>query len=139
MRKKIPIILALLAISGTLLPNLTASSNVTIVQDQDLLLPVQRGHASWYSEQDPGINIRTANNEIFDDSGFTAAMWEVPFNQSVRVTNLENGKSVVVRINDRGPHKRFVRHGRIIDLSKKAFSDLAPLDTGLIPIELELL
>ena len=46
---------------------------------------------------------------------------------------------IVVRVNDRGPHRRFVRQGRIIDLSKKAFSDIAPLGQGLIPIQLELL
>lgn len=100
---------------------------------------IRTGQASWYSEQSPGINMHTANNEIFDDNDLTAAMWEVPFNQRVKVTNLENGKSVVVRINDRGPHKRFVASGRIIDLTKRAFSTIASLDKGLIDIELELL
>jgi len=100
---------------------------------------VKTGSASWYSETDPGINIHTANNEIFDDTGLTAAMWDVPFNQTVRVTNTDNGKSVTVRINDRGPHRRFVRKGRIIDLTKQAFSNIASLEEGLINIELELL
>ena len=77
--------------------------------------------------------------EIFDDSGLTAAMWNVPFNQRIRVTNLDNGRSVVVRINDRGPHKRLVKEGRIIDLRKQAFSSIASLDKGLIRIKLELL
>ena len=100
---------------------------------------IQTGKASWYSEQSPGINKHTANNEIFDDSRLTAAMWEVPFNQMVKVTNLENGKSVVVRVNDRGPHKRYVARGRIIDLSKRAFARIASLERGLIRIKLELL
>ena len=100
---------------------------------------IKIGKASWYSEESPGINERTANNEIFDDSRLTAAMWQVPFNQRVRVTNLKNGKSVTVRINDRGPHKRYVKKGRIIDLSKYAFSNIAPLKEGLIHIQLELL
>ena len=100
---------------------------------------IQTGKASWYSEQSPGINKHTANNEIFDDSGLTAAMWEVPFNQMVKVTNLENGKSVIVRINDRGPHKQLVARGRIIDLTKQAFSTIASLEKGLIRIELKLL
>ncbi|MCK5013892.1 MAG: septal ring lytic transglycosylase RlpA family lipoprotein, partial [Candidatus Omnitrophica bacterium] len=65
--------------------------------------------------------------------------WEVPFNQMVKVTNLENGKSVVVRVNDRGPHKRYVARGRIIDLSKRAFARIASLERGLIRIKLELL
>jgi len=97
------------------------------------------GKASWYSQTDPGINIHTANMEIFDDSGLTAAMWDVPFNQLVKVTNLDNGKSVIVRINDRGPHRRFVRRGRLIDLSKEAFRSIARLEKGLISIQLELL
>ncbi len=99
----------------------------------------QTGRASWYSETDPGINLHTANMEIFDDSGLTAAMWDVPFDQRVRITNLENGRSVIVRVNDRGPHRRFVREGRLIDLTKQAFSSIASLDKGLIPIQLELL
>ena len=100
---------------------------------------IQIGQASWYSQQSPGINKYTANNEIFDDSDFTAAMWDVPFNQKVRVTNLANGKSVIVRVNDRGPHQRFVEEGRIIDLTKQAFATIASLDRGLINIELEIL
>ena len=100
---------------------------------------IQTGEASWYSEQSPGINKHTANNEVFDDSDLTAAMWEVPFDQKVKVTNLENGKSVIVRVNDRGPHKRYVARGRLIDLTKEAFSTIASLNKGLIRIELELL
>jgi len=97
------------------------------------------GKASWYSRRSPGIRKRTANNEIFNDREMTCAMWGVPFNQKVRVTNLDNGKSVVVRVNDRGPHKRYVRKGRLIDLSKKAFQEIASLKKGLIKIQLELL
>jgi rare lipoprotein A len=100
---------------------------------------VWTGKASWYSRRSPGINKRTANNEIFNDKDYTAAMWGVPFNQMVRVTNLDNGKSVIVRINDRGPHKRFVRKGRTIDLSKQAFSEIASPKKGLINIQLDLL
>lgn len=100
---------------------------------------IQTGLASWYSEESPGINKHTANNEIFDDSGRTAAMWGVAFNQMIRITNLDNGKSIIVRVNDRGPHQRYVREGRIIDLSKRAFSDIAHLQKGLIRVQLELL
>ncbi|MDP2654585.1 MAG: septal ring lytic transglycosylase RlpA family protein [Candidatus Omnitrophota bacterium] len=98
---------------------------------------VMSGKASWYSEKDPGINRRTANNEIFDDSDLTCAIWGAPFNQRVRVTNRDNGKSIVVRVNDRGPHYRFVRRGRIIDLTRSAFSQIAPLKRGLINVEIE--
>jgi rare lipoprotein A len=100
---------------------------------------VKTGQASWYSQQSPGINKHTANNELFNDRELTAAMWDVPFNQLVKVTNLDNGKSVIVRVNDRGPHRRFAARGRLIDLTKYAFSRIASLDEGLIRIELELL
>lgn len=100
---------------------------------------VKLGMASWYSEQSPGINKRTANNEIFNDAEHTAAMWDVPFNQRIKVTNTQNGKSVIVRVNDRGPHRRFVRKGRVIDLTKEAFREIGGLKEGLIEVELEFL
>ena len=100
---------------------------------------LRHGKASWYSQRSPGIRRRTANNEIFNDRLMTCAMWGVPFGQKIKVTNKDNGKSVIVRVNDRGPHKRYVRRGRIIDLSKNAFRKIAPLKKGLINIELELL
>lgn len=97
------------------------------------------GKASWYSKQSPGIRKHTANNEVFDDRAMTCAMWGAPFNQRLRVTNLDNGKSVVVRVNDRGPHPRFFHQGRIIDLTEAAFSRIAPTRQGLIPIRIEYL
>jgi len=97
------------------------------------------GRASWYSKRSPGIRKTTANNEIFDDTRMTCAIWGVPFHQKIRVTNRRNGKSVVVRVNDRGPHKRFVRKGRIIDLSRSAFHEIASLRSGLIDVNLEFL
>jgi rare lipoprotein A len=97
------------------------------------------GAASWYSQDDPGINLRTASNEIFDDARLTCAIWNLPFGQLLRVTNLDNGKSVVVRVNDRGPHKRYVQQGRVVDLTKGAFAKIGPLNQGLIPVQLELL
>jgi rare lipoprotein A len=77
--------------------------------------------------------------EEFDDGEITAAMWGVPFGTLVKVTNLDSGKSVVVRVNDRGPAKRLVRGGRIIDLTKEAFSRIAPLRKGLVPVEVTVL
>mgnify|MGYP000846296432 CR=1 FL=1 len=47
---------------------------------------LKRGQASWYSETDPGIRERTANNEVFNDRDLTCAMWDVPFNQRIKVT-----------------------------------------------------
>lgn len=69
----------------------------------------QSGTASWY-----GSGHRTANGEHFNPNGLTAAHRTLPFGTRVRVENRQTGRSVVVRINDRGP---FV-HGRIIDLSR---------------------
>lgn len=100
---------------------------------------IMAGRASWYSRYDAGINRRTANNEIFDDRDMTCAMWNVPFNQKLRVTNLENGRSVVVRVNDRGPHKRFVRKGRVIDLTKSAFRQISGTKKGIVRVQIEFL
>ncbi|MFA5261617.1 MAG: septal ring lytic transglycosylase RlpA family protein [Candidatus Omnitrophota bacterium] len=109
--------------------------------DEAMRLPPKRkyvvGQASWYSKKSPGINKHTANNEIFDDRGYTCAIWGVKFNQKIKVTNLANGKSIIVRVNDRGPHKRFVRKGRVIDLTKSAFAELDDLNLGLIEVALE--
>lgn len=97
------------------------------------------GIASWYSEDDPGILPTTANMELFNDQELTCAIWDVPFHTLIRVTNLANGKAVIVRVNDRGPAKRLVRQGRIIDLTKSAFGRIASLDEGLIEIKMEIL
>jgi len=95
-----------------------------------------KGKASWYSQNDPGILLTTANMEQFDDSQLTCAMWDMPFNTILKVTNLENGKSVIVRVNDRGPAKRL---NRAIDLTKQAFSMIADLDNGLADVSVEIM
>ena len=100
---------------------------------------IYKGMASWYSEEDPGVLETTADMEYFDDTRLTCAMWDVPFNTILKVTNLENGKSVFVRVNDRGPAKRLVREGRIIDLTKAAFSRISDLENGLINIKVEII
>ena len=74
----------------------------------------ETGIASWYG---PNFHQKlTANGEIFDQNAFTAAHRTLPMPSIVRVTNLENGRSLIVRINDRGPFA----HGRIIDLSRRS-------------------
>ena len=94
-------------------------------------IPVRFGIASWYSETDPGINRHTANGEIFNDSQLTCASWDFPFGTLLKVTNQTNGKSVVCRVNDRGPHKRLER---LIDLTRTAFSRIASTRGGLIRV-----
>lgn len=95
------------------------------------------GQASWYSRSDPGVQKTTANHERFNDQGMTAAIWGVEFGTYLKVTNKANGKSVAVRVNDRGPHRRFVRQGRVIDLTKSAFQMISSAKTGLIDVLVE--
>ena len=93
----------------------------------------QVGTASWYG---PGFQgRRTANGERFDQNALTAAHRTLPFGTRVRVTNLNNERSVVVRINDRGP---FVR-GRVIDVSRAAAVRLDMLRAGVVPVRVEAL
>ena len=99
---------------------------------------ILRGKASWYSENDSGVLKTTANMEYFNDTKLACAIWNVPFGRLLRVTNISNGKSVVVRVNDRGPARRLVVKGRIVDLTKTAFSQIASLDEGLIPVKISL-
>lgn len=97
-------------------------------------IPLNFGTASWYSETDPGINRYTANGEVFDDSQRTCASWEYPFDAKLQITNLKNGKSVVCRVNDRGPHKRL---NRIIDLTQATFHEISPLKKGLLRVSVK--
>ncbi|GFE71973.1 septal ring lytic transglycosylase RlpA family protein [Chroococcus sp. FPU101] len=93
----------------------------------------KQGMASWYG---PGFHgRRTANGERFNQYGMTAAHRTLPIGTQVRVTNLNNGRSVVVRINDRGPFGK----GRIIDLSKGAARLIGVVQSGVAPVLLEVL
>lgn len=93
----------------------------------------ETGKASYYGQAHHGK--RTASGERFDQHALTAAHRTLPFGTRVRVTNLNNERSVVVRINDRGP---FVR-GRIIDLSRAAAERLDMLRAGVVPVRLQAL
>ena len=108
-------------------------------KDVDSISFVYKGMASWYSEQDPGILDTTANMERFDDKKLTCAMWGVPFNSILKVTNVENGRYIHVRVNDRGPARRLVQEGRIIDLTKTAFAEIDDLEKGLIRVIVEII
>ena len=92
----------------------------------------QTGTASWYGAEYQGRP--TASGELFDRNAMTAAHKELPFQTWVEVTNLENGRKVTVRINDRGP---FVE-GRIIDLSEKAADELGIKIVGLAQVSLKI-
>lgn len=84
----------------------------------------ETGVASWYGPTFYGKH--TANGEMYDGNQLTAAHKTLPMPVNVRVTNLDNGKSLIVRVNDRGPYAR----GRIIDLSKRAAELLDVVQTG---------
>ena len=94
---------------------------------------VQTGLASWYGPKFHGN--RTSSKEIFNMYDMTAAHRFLPFGTYVMVTNLQNNKSVMVRINDRGP---FVR-GRIIDLSYAAARAIDMIGSGVVPVRVEIL
>lgn len=92
---------------------------------------VEEGLASWYGKDFHGR--KTANGEVYDMYGMTAAHKILPFNTDVLVTNLENGKSVTVRVNDRGP---FIR-GRVIDLTHTAAAAIDMIGPGVARVRVE--
>lgn len=92
-----------------------------------------QGSASWYGGKFHGR--RTANGERYDMNKHTAAHKSLPFGTKVRVTNRNNGKSVIVRINDRGP---FVGN-RIIDLSRGAAGVVDMIRSGIAPVVIEIM
>lgn len=91
------------------------------------------GYASYYGKKFHGR--KTANGEIFDMFGKTAAHKTLPFGTVLKVTNLENGKSVIVKVNDRGP---FVA-GRILDLSLGAAKEIGLLKSGVAKVNIKIL
>jgi rare lipoprotein A len=94
---------------------------------------VQYGVASWYGDHEQGRPM--AGGEPFNEYAMVAAHRMLPLGTSVRVTNLRNGRSVVVRIMDRGPHIA----GRVIDLSKAAAEHLRFTAQGLAPVRIHVL
>ena len=90
----------------------------------------EKGIASWYG---PDFDAKpTANGETYNQDSMTAAHRTLPFNTLVLVENLDNGRSVVVRVNDRGPYAK----DRIIDLSKRAATEIAMVGTGTARVRL---
>ncbi|MDB1109636.1 septal ring lytic transglycosylase RlpA family protein [Pseudomonas extremaustralis] len=91
----------------------------------------ETGTASYYGAKHHGN--KTASGEPFNQHALTAAHRQLPFGTQVKVTNLDNDKSVVVRINDRGPHTR----GSLIDLSRKAAEQLGMLGSGTARVRVQ--
>ena len=117
---------AIYLLAATVLAGLVAVLYITRPYDEV-------GIASWYG---PGFHGKlTANGEVYDMYGISAAHKTLPFGTIVRVVDLETGRSVVVRINDRGP---FIE-GRIIDLSKGAAEKLGIISRGITEVGLRIL
>ena len=108
-------------------------SSVPTKRDSDWAGYTETGKASYYAMKYQ--NRKTASGERLNQWSKTAAHKKLPFGTIVKVTNINNGKSVVVKINDRGP---FVK-GRIIDLSDSAFSSIANLNAGVIKVKIEVI
>ncbi|MCP9887954.1 septal ring lytic transglycosylase RlpA family protein [Cyanobium sp. ATX 6A2] len=105
----------------------------TLLASASEVVQVSQGTASWYG---PGFfGNRTANGEVFRPGTLTAAHRTLPFGTRVRVTNLNNGRSTVVRINDRGPFTG----NRVIDLGHGAAHEIGLVSSGLAPVRLEVL
>jgi rare lipoprotein A len=110
---------------------ISGCSNFQSNKSTDLAGYVESGTASFYADKHQSR--KTANGELYQHRLNTAAHRTLPFGAIVKVTNLENGKSVLVKINDRGPFAK----GRIIDLSKSAFSTIANPSSGVVGVRIE--
>ncbi len=111
----------------------TAPASVFSPTLNNQIVGTMTGMASWYG---PGFDGNySASGEIFNASELTAAHPSLPFGTLVRVVNMDNGQSVVVRINDRGPYA----HGRVIDVSTAAANMIGLISSGVAPVRLEIL
>ena len=108
-------------------------SSVPAKSDSNWVGYTESGKASYYAMKFQSK--KTASGELYDKAKKTAAHKKLPFGTIVKVTNIKNRKSVIAKINDRGP---FVK-GRIIDLSNSAFSSIANFDAGVIEVKIEVI
>ena len=124
-QRKVTLTLASLFISGL---TIFLSPAAYAEPDTSSTKVVQSGRASWYG---PGFHgRRTASGETFNTNDLTAAHRTLPFGTRVRVVNKKTGRSVVVRINDRGPYA----HGRVIDLSKASAQAIGISGVGAVDV-----
>jgi len=134
---KLFLVLFLFTTSCTVSPRYGASNQVNnkknIKNNRIKSNGVLRGVSSWYGPNFHGK--LTANGEVYDMYGVTAAHKTLTLNTVVRVTNLDNDKSIILRINDRGPYVK----GRVIDLSYKAAQKLGFVNQGTTKVRIEVL
>lgn len=98
----------------------------------------ETGTASWYgSPRDGTAGKPMANGKPFNPAALTCASWAYPLGTRLRVTDTANGRSVIVTCSDRGPNKRLVAKGRVIDLSAAAFDRLSDRTAGIVPVRVE--
>lgn len=126
------VVIGLLLTGCVTSPRYTATKGASGERRADIDV-YEEGIASYYADEFHGR--QTSSGEIFNMDDFTAAHRTLPFNTKVKVTNTLNGKSVIVRINDRGP---FV-DDRIIDLSLAAAKAIGMIGTGTTPVLLEVM
>jgi len=124
------------AVAGliALSPKSEARSSVWSLPPRPSVVPgetPETGEASWYGEEFQGNE--TANGEVYDLNGLTAAHPTLPFGTTVKVTNLINHKNILLRINDRGPY--FGQ--RLIDVSWAAAKRLGFVESGTTPVQVE--
>ena len=119
-----------------LVDSILLETNTTSIIDSAVIVSIykEKGQASYYHDKFNGK--KTASGILFDNAKFTAAHKKLPFGTKVKVTNIANGKSVIVTITDRGPYSK----GREIDLSKAAFKSIARnKDVGVMLVNLEII
>lgn len=121
------------SVKNNLSSSMNGSGNSQSGESQAAVGSKFTGEASYYADKYHGR--MTANGEIFDMNKISAAHKTLPFGTKLKVTNISNGKTVTVKINDRGP---FVG-GRIIDLSKAAAERIGMIESGVTKVELEVI
>ncbi len=112
---------------------LSCGSIVQFRSDPELIGYAESGKASFYALK--YLFRKTASGERFNHFSLTAAHKTLPFGTKVKVTNVKNGKSVTVKINDRGP---FVK-GRVIDLTRSAFKKIGNIESGILDVTIKVI
>jgi len=123
-KSKVKEVANVITIQDTILNVFPENDSIKIIGKTKYILNQKNAHASYYASKFTGR--RTASGKIFNNNAYTCAHRKLPFGTKLRVTSERTGKSVFVTVTDRGP---FVR-GRHIDLSKRAFFDIAPNSYG---------
>ena len=128
-------VLLLSACASTPVPTITPEppAPIAVIEEPSEPSFIQQGRASWYGNRHHGK--KTASGERFDQHAMTAAHRTLPFGTRIKVTNISNQRSVIVRVNDRGPFSQ----KRVLDVSRKAAEELGMINSGTANISLHTL